>query len=199
MDGGHPPAVLDENVEAIKGWERETLQARSPAERLGDWIARTAASGPVLVLHVAWFAGWMTVNSGLVPGVTPVDRFPFPILMMTVSLEAIFLALFVLASQNRLARQSHKRSHLNLQVDLLTEREMTAVLRLLQDIARHLQVQTSVTPEQLRDLVKETDVERLAGRMEDLAQSSADAAPTDPSPRSHSGPSPGAASSRPAG
>ena len=77
---------------------------------------------------------------------------------MTVSLEAIFLALFVLASQNRLARQADKRSHLDLQIDLLAEREMTAVLQLLQDIASHLRVQTSVTPEQLRDLMKKTDL-----------------------------------------
>src|SRR5918994_1741201 len=62
-------------------------------------------------------------------------RFPFPFLTLTVSLEAIFLALFVLASQNRLARQADRRSHLDLQIDLLAEREMTAVLHLLQDIA----------------------------------------------------------------
>ena len=84
---------------------------------------------------------------------------------MAVSLEAIFLAWFVLASQNRLARQSDKRSHLNLQIDLLAEREMTAVLQLLQDIARHLNVSTTVTSEQLRDLVRKTDVRRLTGRI----------------------------------
>ncbi len=56
---------------------------------------------------------------------TPFDPFPFPLLTMAVSLEAIILAWFVLASQNRLSRQ---RSHLNLQIDLLTEREMIAVL-----------------------------------------------------------------------
>src|SRR4029077_6885571 len=88
----------------------------------------------------------------------------------TVSLEAIFLALFVLASQNRLARQADKRSHLDLQVDLLAEREMTAVLQLLQDIARHLDVRTSLTPEQLRDLLKKTDLRRLTDRMEELAE-----------------------------
>ena len=54
------------------------------------------------------------------------------------SIEAIFLTLFVLASQNRMARQADQRSHLDLQIDLLAEREMTAVLQLLQDIARHL-------------------------------------------------------------
>ena len=80
---------------------------------------------------------WIGLNVGWFGGVEPFDPFPFPFLTMTVSLEAIFLALFVLASQNRLARQSDMRAHLNLQIDLLAEREMTAVLRLLQDLTAH--------------------------------------------------------------
>lgn len=163
-------STVDENVQVIKRWEGAILLARSKAEHLSDWIAGTAASGPVMFLHVVWFATWLSVNAGLVRGVTPFDPFPFPILTMTVSLEAIFLALFVLASQNHLTRQADKRSHLNLQIDLLTEREMTAVLQLLQDIAGHLAVKTSVTPEQLRDLAKKTDVQGLATRMDELAE-----------------------------
>ena len=169
LDGSQP--ALEENVQAVKSWERAILRARSTAERLGDWIACTAASGPVLFLHVAWFGVWIAANLGVVPGVAPFDRFPFPFLTMMVSLEAIFLALFVLASQNRLARQSDKRSHLDLQIDLLAEREMTAVLQLLQDIAHHLKVDTKVTPEQLRDLAKKTDVRSLTDRMEEFAES----------------------------
>jgi uncharacterized membrane protein len=111
----------------------------------------------------------------VVGGIRPFDPFPFPFLTMTVSLEAIFLALFVLASQNRLSRQADKRSHLDLQVDLLAEREMTAVLQLLQDIASHLRVETSVTPQQLRDLMKKTDLKRLTNRMEELAEPGASA------------------------
>ena len=98
----------------------------------------------------------------------PFDPFPFPFLTMTVSPEAIFLALFVLASQNRLARQADRRSHLDLQIDLLAEQEMTAVLRLLRDIAEHLKVETSVTAEQLRDLARKTDLQRLTHRMAEL-------------------------------
>jgi hypothetical protein len=75
--------------------------------------------------------------------------------------SAILPALFMLASQNRLSRQADKRSHLNLQIDLLAEREMTAVLQLLQNVASHLRVDRSVTPEQLRDLMKRTDLKRL--------------------------------------
>ena len=162
-------SALEENVQAIKRWEKAILLARSKAEQVSDWIVCTAGSGPVLVLHVVWFAAWVIMNVDLIRGIRPFDRFPFPFLTMTVSLEAIFLALFVLASQNRLARQADKRSHLDLQVDLLAEREMTAVLQLLQDIASHLDVRTSVTPEQLRDLMKQTDLRRLTDRMDELA------------------------------
>ncbi len=163
-------SALEENVQAIKGWERGILLARSKAEQVSDWIACTAGSGPVLILHVLWFGGWITVNVGGIPAIRPFDPFPFPFLTMVVSLEAIFLALFVLASQNRLALQADKRSHLDLQIDLLAEREMTAVLQLLQDIANHLDVRTSQTPEQLRDLMKKTDIRGLMNRMDELAE-----------------------------
>jgi hypothetical protein len=83
---------VEENVQAIKRWERAILGARSKAEQVSDRIACTAGSGPVLVLHVLWFGAWVTVNSGMVR-IRRFDPFPFPFLTMTVSLEAIFLAL----------------------------------------------------------------------------------------------------------
>src|SRR5436190_14930267 len=87
-------AALEENVRVIKAWEQGTLRSRSRTEQLSEWIAGTAASGPVLVAHVVWFLVWISVNVGWVPAFAPFDRFPFPFLTMTVSLEAIFLALF---------------------------------------------------------------------------------------------------------
>ena len=175
-------SAVEENVQAIKRWEKAILLARSTAEQVSDWIACTAGSGPILILHVMWFGAWVTLNAGVIPGVRPLDPFPFPFLTMTVSLEAIFLALVVLASQNRLARQSDKRSHLDLQIDLLAEREMTAVLQLLQDIARHLEVPTTVTPEQLQDLMKKTDLRHLTHRMEELAEPVTATGPLAPMP-----------------
>ena len=174
-------SALEENVQVIKRWEGATLLSRSKAEQVSDWIASTAATAPVLALHVVWFGLWVTVNAGVIRGIRPFDPFPFPFLTMTVSLEAIFLALFVLASQNRLSRQADRRSHLDLQIDLLAEREMTAVLQLLQDIAKHLDVHTSVTPEQLRDLMKKTDLRRLTNRMEELAEPVSSTGLTEPS------------------
>lgn len=162
--------ALEENVEAIRRWEQAALHSRSTAEQLSDWITWAAASGPVLLFHVAWFMFWVLANLNFIPGIKPFDRFPFPLLTMTVSLEAIFLALFVLASQNRLAHQSEKRAHLDLQIDLLAEREMTAVLQLLQDIARHLDIKGTVTPEQIRDLVKKTDIHKLTDKLDEMPE-----------------------------
>ena len=162
--------ALEENVQQIKTWELATLRSRSRVEQLSDWIAAKVASASSMLAHVLWFVFWIVINLGWIPGVTAFDPFPFPFLTLMVSLEAIFLALFVLASQNRLARQADRRSHLDLQIDLLAEREMTAVLRLLRDIATHLDVETTVTAEQLRDLAKKTDVHTLVDRVEEFTR-----------------------------
>ena len=169
MSNPDSTSALEENVQTIKRWETTVLLTRSKAEQISDWIASTAGSGPVLVFHMLWFGAWVMLNAGITGRVRPFDPFPFPLLTITVALEAIFLALFVLASQNRFARQADKRSHLNLQIDLLAEREMTTVLQLLEDIARHLNVETSVKPEHLQDLIKKTDLRRLTNRMDELA------------------------------
>jgi uncharacterized membrane protein len=158
---------MEDNVRAIKAWEQAALQGRSRAERVSEWITSTAGSGPVLLAHLLWFAGWAGVNAGLVPAVRPFDPFPFPLLTTFVSLEAIFLALFVLASQNRLATQADKRAHLDLQIDLLAEREMTAVLQLLQDIAKHLGVAHATGSPQIQELAQETDVHQLTSKLDD--------------------------------
>jgi uncharacterized membrane protein len=170
-------AAVEEDIREIRDWERANLAARSPAEQLSDWIATTIASGPSILIHLAWFVAWMVVNAGLLPRLV-FDAFPFPLLTMVVSLEAIFLALFVLASQNRLSRQADKRTHLDLQIDLLAEREMTAVLQLLDDIAAHFKIQTSVKASEIRDLARKTDLHGLTRRMEELAESP----PATPSP-----------------
>jgi len=166
----HVSRALEENLETIKKWEQAALHERSRAERLSDDITRFAGGGRMLFVHVVWFVLWLLVNVRVIPGVRPFDPFPFPLLTTAVSLEAIFLSLFVLASQNGLAHQADKRAHLDLQIDLLAEREMTIVLRMLQDIARHFDVKVSVAPRQIVDLIKETDVHDLTAKLDDIPE-----------------------------
>jgi len=159
--------TMEENVRIIKTLEESALDGRSRAERVSEWITSTAGRGPVLFAHVVWFACWAAVNVHAVPAVRPFDPFPFPMLTTLVSLEAIFLALFVLASQNRLTTQGDRRAHLDLQINLLTEREMTAVLGLLQDIAAHLGVTHAAGTPRIDELAQETDVHELASKLDD--------------------------------
>jgi uncharacterized membrane protein len=166
--------VLDQNIEAIRSWQAAALLKRTPLEKLSDFITRLAAGGPTMVVHLVWFGGWILVNTGAVGGIEPFDPFPFPFLTMTVSLEAIFLALFVLAAQNRMVRQSDARADLDLQIDMLVEREMTAVLRLLQDIARELDVKVSVTKAQIAELADDADIERLTDEVDTMPEQPGD-------------------------
>ena len=172
-----PNNTLEENFREIASWERDALHRRSTVEQLSDSITTLAARGSVLIAHAVWFTGWIAANINAIPGMAPFDPFPFPLLTMIVSLEAIFLSLFVLASQNRLSQQSDKRAHLDLQIDLLAEREMTAVLQLLQDIARHLGAPVSVTAAQIRELAKKTDLHALTAKVEELPEEEARDAP----------------------
>jgi uncharacterized membrane protein len=158
--------AVEENVEAIKQWDRALLLKRSWAQRVSDRITVAAAGGVSMAVHAIWFLSWIAINTGQIPAVRPFDRFPFQLLTMIVSLEAIFLALFVLASQNRLGKQADLRANLDLQIDLLVEREMTAVLQLLKDIAAHLDVDTRVTTDRLSDLIKKTDLKRLTDEVD---------------------------------
>lgn len=93
-----------ENIRAVADIEHEYLAQRSHEERLGDTVARFAGSATFFVLNVVWYLAWILLNARIIPGLHPFDPYPFTFLTLMVSLEAIFLAIFVLASQNRMSR-----------------------------------------------------------------------------------------------
>jgi uncharacterized membrane protein len=109
-------------------------------------------------VHVVWFGGWIFFNS--IPGVGHVDPFPFTFLTLIVSLEAIFLSTFILISQNLDKRISERRSHLDLQLNLLSEQENTKMIIILNAIAAKVGADLTNDP-QLRALSEETRPERL--------------------------------------
>ena len=106
------------------------------AEKLND----VAASTPFLVAHVVWFLVWIPWNVGAFRrlGVHPFDPFPFGLLTMIVSLEAIFLSIFVLLAQKRESAIQELREELSLQVALWTEQEVTKTLQLVTGLYRRL-------------------------------------------------------------
>src|SRR5947207_12435981 len=97
-------------------------------------------------IHVAWFGLWLAVNLGWT-GLKPFDPYPFNLLTMIVSLEAILLATFVLISQNRLSEIADQRADLDLQINLLAEYEITRVLTMVDAIADHMGLEVGHDPE----------------------------------------------------
>ena len=95
----------------------------SAVQRLTDWMAWFSGSLHFLVITAVWFAVWIAVNT-LPLGITVFDPFPFGLLTMIVSLEAIFLSCFVLISQNRQAEKDHIRSDIEYDVNIKAEMEI---------------------------------------------------------------------------
>ena len=102
---------------------------------------------------------------GLVPGVKPFDPFPFGLLTMVVSLEAIILAIAVLISQNRAAKIDDLREEVHLQINVIAEHELTKVMEMLITLLEKEGVDVSDDPE-LKQMLKPTDVGKLQKMVE---------------------------------
>jgi len=120
---GRTDAQVQKNIESIMRLDKQTSRQRSTAEHVADKITTFAGSTAFIIFHIAWFGGWILVNLHLIPGIRPFDPLPFSFLTLIVSLEAIFLALLVLKSQNRMTKEADKRAHIDLQINMLAEQE----------------------------------------------------------------------------
>jgi uncharacterized membrane protein len=142
-----------------------SYQARSDVDHVATAITRKAGTGTAIALHAVWFLFWVVLNAGVIPGLEAFDPFPFSLLTTIVSLEAIFLTLFVLVSQNRMSRVADKRAELDLQVNILAEKEATMILRILHDISGHLGLKGGSSKE-LAAMLKETKLDELSQKLE---------------------------------
>ena len=161
----NPPA--ERNVSAIAALERKERRRRTVGDRLGDAVNWMTGSTLFALAHFVWFAGWIAINTGSIRGLPTFDPFPFSLLTLIVSLEAIFLTVFVLMSQNRMTREADKRAHLDLQVDMLAEQELTALLHMLNALCKKMNVRVDLPHERIRQLLEDTDVRKLAHEIDD--------------------------------
>lgn len=162
--GATPDAVRD-NIEAIVSLEELQTDARSLSDRISDTIAAFAGTVLFVLVHLAAFGAWTVVNLGKVPGVPAFDPYPFNLLTMVVSMEAVLLSSFVLIKQNRMSARADRRNHLDLQINLLAEQEITKVIQMLGRIGAHIGLDAPMDAE-ARELAKETAVGDLALRLD---------------------------------
>ncbi len=169
----HPllASILERNIQTVIAQKERLAGRRSLQDKLADAI--TDFSGHMGFVYVVWFAGWIGWNLGAF-GAKPFDPFPFGLLTMIVSLEAIFLSTFVLISQNRISDEADRRANLDLQIGLLTEHEVTRGLKMLDQIHHRLglkeeagtdlkELEAEVRPEDVLEEI-ETAEHRIRGR-----------------------------------
>jgi uncharacterized membrane protein len=154
------PQTALSNIDTVARLESEFLERRTLAERIGDKVGDFVGSMAFVTIHALWFAVWFTWNSGAIPGLKAFDPYPFVFLTMAVSSESVLLSTFVLMKQNRMSRRADQRDHLNLQISLLAEKEITKVIQMLSEMSRHQGLH--LVDKEVEELSQNTAVERLA-------------------------------------
>jgi uncharacterized membrane protein len=150
------------NVRAVADLERKAFHERSPTERFTDAVTQAAGSRVFIVAHLAWFYGWVLLNRSS----WSFDPYPYSVLNLLFALEAIVLTSFVLMTQNRMTRQADKRAHLDLQVNVLAEQELTAILQMLYALCQKAGTGVKVTDTRVEQLLQKTDIVKLAVTLE---------------------------------
>jgi uncharacterized membrane protein len=135
---------------------------RGVIERIADVLTTFAGSTPFLLLHVTWFAVWIPWNAGAMRhlGLRPFDPYPFGFLTMVVSLEAIFLSIFVLMAQSRESAIAELREEVTLQVNLRMEEEVTKTLQLVAGLYARLGHQLG-EDQDLREMLRPLDADAI--------------------------------------
>ena len=144
---------------AFRAIKAQRASQRSWIEAVADSLNYVASSTPFLVLHVLWFFVWILWNTGTI-GLEPFDPFPFGLLTMIVSLEAIFLSIFVLMAQRRESAIAEIREEISLQVSLRLEEEVTKTLQLVAGLYTRLGHKMS-EDEELGEMLEPLDVEAI--------------------------------------
>ena len=158
--------VIERNIRTLIDLRLKAASERSLQDRIADAVTSFSGHMVFVYVHLVWFGAWILLNTGWV-GVRPFDPFPYGLLTMVVSLEAIFLATFVLISQNRLSQEAERRADLDLHIGLLTEHELTRVLQMLDAIQDKMGIANHVDSE-LADLEMETKPEDVLAEIERL-------------------------------
>jgi uncharacterized membrane protein len=156
-------SALRRNIEALRERRRQDAGNRSLQDRIADAITGFTGSMTFVFLHLAAFGFWIVANLGWVPGAPRWDE-SFVVLAMIASVEAIFLSTFVLISQNRMMAAADQRADLDLQISLLTEHEVTSLVRMVHQIAERVgvdvpreevaELERNVAPEAVLDAIE---------------------------------------------
>ena len=154
----------DTDQQAVRHLKKEIKSdlkfTKTVADHVSVFVIRILGSIGFLCICLLFFTGWITCNLNLLPGITPFDPFPFPILNMVVSLFAIVLSVFVLINQNRQGRIDQIKQQLEFEVNVRAESEITKVLTMLHEIHQRMGLSSQADTE-LEEMKEHTDITQL--------------------------------------
>jgi uncharacterized membrane protein len=150
---------------AIKSFKAKADAKRTATEKFADLLTAKFGTIAFLSLNFIWFGGWILINTDMIPGIKPFDPFPFGLLTMIVSLEAIGLAIIVLISQNREARVNELREEIELQLSTIAEGEVTKLINLTALLLKKQGINIDDDPE-LTKMLKPIDSAELVRQLE---------------------------------
>ncbi|MEO5903200.1 MAG: DUF1003 domain-containing protein [Gemmatimonadaceae bacterium] len=158
----HP--ILERNIRALAELSAAQLRPKSGGDRLAMAVSRFAGSMRSVYLHAVVFGLWAALDLGWFPGGPRLD--PQLVGLNTVAtVEAIFLATFVLIAQNRMSANEETRNHLDVQVSLLTEQETTHILRLVAAIGEKMELAEAADPE-IKQLLRKVEAQEMIDQIE---------------------------------
>lgn len=131
------PETIRDNIRRVVALEEASARRRTRVERGADAVAGFVGTLPFVGLHVAAVALWLAINLRGTP-LRPFDPYPFSLLSTVASLEAVILTAFILMKQRRMSRLADRRDHLDLQVNLLTEREVSLLIEMVGALGERL-------------------------------------------------------------
>lgn len=155
-----PDEILKSRKAQIHSFKAQMDQKRSLTDRWADHITAAFGSTWFFVANFLCFSLWILINLEILPIVAPFDPYPFGFLTMMVSLEAIFLSIFVLISQNRASKVADLREEIDLQVNVKAEHEITRILCMVDEIHDHLGLEPKDDAE-LKKMKKRTNLSAL--------------------------------------
>jgi uncharacterized membrane protein len=162
---------VQEHIDLIARHEQEFLAKRTHTEKLGDRIASFIGSLTYVSAHIVLCGAWLAWNMLPMRELPRFDPFPFPLLDVLLALEAILVASFILMRQSRMARRAEERDQLMLQILLLTEREITAVLGVDRQVAQSMGLHKVAADEEVMQLSQQTSIDEVAQILRDTLPS----------------------------
>lgn len=156
----------EDSTENIKAGFKDRMDVHNSASgKFADFLTEYFGTVTFLLLNGLFFLVWILINTGFIPFLKSFDPYPFGLLTTIVSLEAIFLSIIVLVSQNRASKIADAREELDFEINVRAEEEITRVVKMLDEIHDHLGLDP-IDDTELTQMKERIDIRKLGDQIQ---------------------------------